>query len=318
MRLNGKMSVMVASCVAIGTIFLWVPNCVQASPSDNVTLSLQYDPPMVDVSGGNDGIVNIQGYVNSSLNGTDQVKVFLESESDFGPVVVNPSSFRFKGGDEKKGPCSFELATRVPQNYPIDGPTGISVSGYFMEGNLSYPLSTVETNVSIRPSFSIEAVTPPHQQIGAGEFVNFAVRITNTGNVEDTYEFNFNNLKDLCGMEWTIATITPKFFGVDETKTIVISAQAPQTWTTYRNRVTEFKMVLISQGSREVGGNVKEPISLFVRERGSYIPGFTPSFAILGFILVSLVFRKQKWMKGKGKSPEHPKDLYSELSMSMR
>jgi hypothetical protein len=309
---------MVASYITIGSIVLMIPFCVQGSPSDNVTLFLQYDPPIVDVSVGSDGMVNVQGYVNSSYNVTNPVKVFLVADSDFGSVAVNPSSFKFQQGNEKKGPCSFELSTRVPQGYPIDGPTGISVSGYVIEDNLSYPLSTVETNVSIRPSFSIEAVTPPHQQIGAGEFVNFAVRITNTGNVEDTYEFNFNNLKDLCGMEWTIATITPKSFGVDETKTIVISAQAPQTWTSYRNRVTDIKLVIISQGSRGVGGNVKEHVSLFVRERGSYIPGFTPSFAIIGIILVSMMVKKKKRMEGKGNPPEHPKDLYSELSMSMR
>jgi hypothetical protein len=260
--------------------------------------------------------VDIIGKVNISYNGTEAIKVFLVADSDFGAVTVNPSSFKFQEGNIESD--SFELTTRVPQGYPVDDPSGISVSGFVTEGNLSYPLSIAELNVSISPSFSIEAVTPPHQQIGAGEFVNFAVRITNTGNVEDTYEFNFDNLKDLCGMEWTIATITPKSFGVDETKTIVISAQAPQTWTTYRNRVTEFKMELISQGSRDEGGNVKEYISLYVRERGSYIPGFTPSLAIIGIILVSLVSKKQKWMGGKPKPPEHPKDLYSELSMSMR
>jgi hypothetical protein len=46
--------------------------------------------------------------------------------------------------------------------------------------------------------------------------------------------------------------------------------------------------------------------------------GFSPSFAIFGIILVSLVLGKKKWLSGKEKPPNYPKDLYSELSMSMR
>jgi hypothetical protein len=318
MEWNRGNPAMIVYCFTIGSIILWPTGCVQGSPSNNVTLSLQSDPPMVDVSGGSDGMVSIPGHVNVSHNGTDAIKVFLKADADIGSANLEPSYFIFEGGNESVNSNSFNITSRVPHGYTNDESLGVSVSGYFLVDNLSYPISEVEQDIVIKPHFAPEAVNPPPQEIGVAEYVYFSIKITNQGNSEDTYEFNIDNCKSLCSEMWTIATLTPKTFGAGETKAVTFSAQAPYTWTTYANKVTEIKLEIVSQGSRDQGGNVKEFVSLLVRERGSYIPGFTPSFAIIGIILVSLVVKKEKWMKGKPKPPEHPKDLYSELSMSIR
>lgn len=318
MKINGRIPVLIASWMAIGSAILWIPGFVQGSPVTNVTLSLQSGPPQGDVSPGSSGLVTILGNVTCTTNGTEEVKVILEGHSDLGSFSLFPSSFYFEGNNELLNSQSFRITLRIPQGYQPDEPLQLYITGQFIENNLTYPISDLVHTIEIQPYYNIKVDSPPPQEIGAGEFVYFNLRITNTGNREDTYEFIFDNLVDLCGQMWTIATITPKTIGVGQTQTFVVSAQAPQTWSLWRNQVQPFNLRIISQQASVTGGDVKCFVRLFVRQRGIFIPGFTPSFALFGIIFVSLVLGKKKLMDGRGKPPEYPKDLYSELSMSIR
>jgi hypothetical protein len=316
--MNRKIPALIASWIAIGSIVIGIPNGVSGASNTNVTLSLQSDPTAADVSFRSSGLLTISGNVSCIVNGSEDVRVYLESGSEFGIATINPSNFYFEGDNHTLNTRTFGITTRVPQGYPSNEPINIFVSGSFIEGNHTYPIPDLIHSLEIQPYYDFEVKAPPPQEIGAGEFVYFAINITNIGNSEDTYEFLFDNLRDLCGEMWTVATITPKSLEPGRIKTFVVSAQAPQTWTIYRNKVQPFNLRILSQKSIQEGVEVKCFISLLVRQRGSYIPGFTPSFAVFGIIFVSLVLGKKKLMVGKGKPPEHPKDLYSELSMSIR
>jgi hypothetical protein len=318
MKIRGKTTILIASWMAMGSLVMWMPTCVQGSPESNVTLSLQSDPPEADVSPGSSGLVTISGNVSCTTNGTKDVKVILNGHSDLGHISIFPSRFYFEGDNDSWNTRSFRITSRVPQGYIYDEPLRLSIAGQFIEDNFTYPISDIVYSIETQPYYNIKVDAPLPQEIGAGEFVYFKLKITNTGNSEDTYEFIFDNLSDLCGQMWTIATITPKSFGIGQTQTVVFSAQAPQTWSLWRNEIQPFHLRILSMKARETGGDVKCFVRLYVRQRGSYIPGFAPSFALFGIIFVSLVLGKKKMMDVKGKPPEYPKDLYSELSMSIR
>jgi hypothetical protein len=91
-----------------------VPEEAEASPLTIVTLSLQPDPPKVDVSPGSAGIVTMHGSVTCTKYGPDLVKVFLTGSSDFGPAPVVPASFVFSGQAGAENTDTFSVTTRVP------------------------------------------------------------------------------------------------------------------------------------------------------------------------------------------------------------
>ncbi len=274
----------------IGTMLTIIPESAEASPITVVTVALDPTPPRVDVSPGASGIVTITGSVQCEKYGPDQVKVSLYSSSDTGSASVMPSMLVFSQSGEQ----SIGVTTRVPQGYTFSATPSVTVSGNFVQGGLQYPTNAATQLVEIEPYYKLEVDTPPPAEIGPGEFVYFPIKITNVGNAEDTYRFEFLNLEDLNDDQWTIATITDKTFVEDEFKTITVSAQAPQTWTIWRNDVTPLMLRITSIQSEQTAYVVKYDVPLYVRQKGIYIPGFSPVFAIIGIGAVALVMGKRR------------------------
>jgi hypothetical protein len=280
---------------AFGSMMIFTAEEAEASPITVVTLTLQPEPPKVDVSPGSSGIVTLTGTVYCLKYGPDQVKVSLSGSSDISGASVIPPNMVFGGTGGSEETRSFAVTTRVPQGTTFLATPQVTVAGNFVQGGLQYNINPVMQIIEVEPYYKLEVDTPPPQEIGAGEFVYFAIKITNVGNTEDTYEFIFDNLKDLQGKEWTVATITPKTYLEKETKTITVSAQAPQTWSLWRNEVQPFNLRIISQQATEEGGDVKYFVPLYVRQKGIYIPGFSPMFAIMGIGVVALIMGKRRF-----------------------
>jgi hypothetical protein len=294
MKFRPLILIALLTMTAFSSFMIFTAEEAEASPLTVVTLALQAEPPQVEVKPGSSGIVTFTGTVYCLKYGPDQVKVSLSGSSDLGGANVNPPNMVFGGNSGSEESRPFSLTTRVPQGTTFAATPQVTVSGISVQGGLQYPINPVTHFIEILPYYKLEVDTPPPQEIGAGEFVNFVIKITNVGNTEDTYEFNFDNLKDLQGKEWTVATITPKTYQEKETKTVLVSAQAPQTWSLWRNEVQPFNLEIISQQSRDEGGSVKYFVPLYVRQKGIYIPGFSPMFAIVGIGVVALLMGKRR------------------------
>jgi hypothetical protein len=292
-----RLSIMLIALLTLSMfsmMIITVPEEAEASPLTIVLLSLQAEPPKVDVSPGSAGIITMLGSVTCTKYGPDPVKVFLTGSSDFGPAPVVPSSFVFGGSAGTESSATFSVTTRVPVGTTFTLTPAVTVQGRYDQGGLTGTISAVNQIIQIEPYYKLEVDTPPPQEIGAGEFVYFAIKITNVGNTEDTYEFIFQNLEKLQEIGWIVATITPKTFQEDDVKTITVSAQAPQTWSLWRNEVTPFNLRILSQQSVEEGGNVRYDVPLYVRQKGIYIPGFSPIFLIAGLGAVALAMGKRR------------------------
>jgi hypothetical protein len=299
MRLKQGIAAVLTTWMALGSVFLGVPEHAEASGVSEVEVSLQSDLPEADVSGGSDGIVNISGQVNCTINGTDEVKVHLWADSDIGAAFVTPSGFVFKGDNGTEKHRNFTVTIKLPMGFSIEERPRFDIRGHYLQNSLQYSLSNISCNISIEPFYSIEVETPAPVEIGAGEFVYFPVKITNCGNTDDIFEVYFSNLEDVCDHEWTVATVTPKDFSVGQTKIVTFSFQAPQTWTLWRNEVQPIHIRVYSQKSAEKGGDVRCDITLHVRQRGVYIPGFSTCLIFLISFLVALILLKKGWDRRK-------------------
>jgi hypothetical protein len=230
MKFRPVILIALLTMTAFSSIMIFSAEEAEASPITVVTLTLQPEPPKVDVSPGSSGIITLTGTVYCLKYGPDQVKVALTASSDISGASVIPPNMVFGGTGGAEETRSFSVTTRVPQGTTFLATPQVTVSGNFVQGGLVQNVNPVMQIIEVEPYYKLEVDTPPPQEIGAGEFVYFSIKITNVGNTEDTYEFIFDNLKDLQGKEWTVATITPKTYQEKETKTLTVSAQAPQTW----------------------------------------------------------------------------------------
>lgn len=317
--MSSRAAVMVGLMVAMFvSLIVGLSNEVKASPSTSVDLELPAESPKVEYIPGDSGIVEFICQITCNISGSEDVKAFLQVNVNIGGAIVYPESFIFNESGEHEKKVNFTVAIRVP--YDTDLLPHVTVSGYFFQGGLQYEIPPVTQEIDLEPYYRFEVETPQPQEIGAGGFVEFPIKIKNIGNTEDSYRFEFLNLEDLCDDTWVIATITDKTLLANETKTVWVSAQAPRTWTLYRNDITNFNLWMISVKSEETPYVVSYNIPLFIRHKGSYIPGFSSVFAILGICLVAMFMGKRRLFFGKTPDfmAEYPKRLYSKLSMSMR
>jgi hypothetical protein len=320
MKIGYELAVGIVILMAFSNLIWGIPGSVRASPNTAVNLTLLPQSSELERPYDWDEMETLEGKIKYTISEAEEINVSLIGQSSIGTMQITPSNFVISGENGINITRSFNITTKVPHDYPSEEKYPVTVSGYFTQNNLSYSISPVSQKIRIRPYYKMNVEPPPPQEIAPGEFVYFDLIITNMGNVKDTYEFVIQNCGELCGDQWTIATLTPKTFAVGQTQIITFSAQAPQTWTLYRNKVQPFKLRILSQNSMEEGGNVRYDVILFVRQRGQYIPGFSPTFALFGLLFVSIVCRKMRCSGGK--TPKfhsgHPKDLYGKLSMNMR
>lgn len=311
--------VLVTLTMLLPSLFLAVGR-VEASTTSKVTLTLQDSSPRADVSPHSTGMVTIAGQIKCTVNGTVPLKVYLQAQSETGSVDVTQSNrvFNWSSGIEETE--NFTVTTRVPQRYSSLSTAQVTVYGYFIQRGLQYEIPPVTQIIEIEPYYDIEVDPPPPQEIEVGDFVYFPIKITNVGNAEDTYEFIYMNSEELCDEEWIRPTITPKTFLMGETRTVTVSAQAPQTWTLWRNKITPIELRILSVQSMEEGGSLRYDLTLHVRQRGSYISGFSPVFALTGVVITALVMGRRRLSNRKPPNFQsvESKDLYGKLSMNMR
>ncbi len=194
MRNRGRVSFSITIVIAILLVPLLFTIPVKACPLTVVTLSLQEKPPKVDVSPGSSGIVTVAGEVTCLKYGLDQVKVYLQAQSDVGECNVNPPSFVFSGPSGSQETDIFSVTTKVPQGYSSSATPAITVSGYWVQGGLQYNIPPVSQIIIIMQYYEFDvSVTDTVVQAESGENVNLFFNVFNEGNGDDTFSIDLDN-----------------------------------------------------------------------------------------------------------------------------
>ncbi|UCG70223.1 MAG: hypothetical protein JSV09_04180 [Thermoplasmata archaeon] len=285
-----------------------------ASSSDTINLKLQDTLPKADVSPQGVGLASINGTISCSINETDLVKVYLRAKSDIGSAYVDPSCFVFNGSKGTEQTYNFTMITRMPKCYKREETPNVTVTGYFIQEGFQYEIPSARQSIEIESFCKIKVITPLPKEIAPSEYVEFPLEITNIGNVEDSYRFEYLNGEELCDKQWVRDTVLDTDFQAGETKTVIIRAQGRQTQTIWRNEVTRFHLRITSTHSEETATLVRYDLEFYVREKGMYIPGFSPMFALLGIGLMSMILGKKGRKHGKDSvnKPGCPKYLQRE------
>jgi hypothetical protein len=168
---------------------------VQANPLTTVTISLQGDPPCVDVSPGSPGIAVVNGEVRCTKYGPDPVEAYLIAESETGGASVVPPNFVFSGSTGTTQTDTFSVTTRVPMGCSCSTTPTITVGGSYSQGISSDTITPVSTIIIILQYYDVEVSSEKGFNLTAssGEDVNLDFKIHNAGNGNDIFLIDFMN-----------------------------------------------------------------------------------------------------------------------------
>ena len=258
-----------------------------------VNISFDQDTKSVDVSPGSDCTVMFYGNITYSYSyrATIYVYTHITGENTQGWVAgVNPTRYRAESGNYS---IPITLMVHVPPE-TSEGATGtieVTVS--------AMPWGWTETNVVVS-DFVVVSVKPyhklslscdtPYTEIGQGSETYFNLQITNLGNNNDTFEIGIENEGDFPG--WVIQKEASSIYIPEKsTENVRIRIITPRDWTLWEDDVVEIKINATSLGSDET---VSESYPVYLRQRGTYIPGFDPTFMIIALGIIVIMLRRMK------------------------
>lgn len=257
MRNRGRVSITIVIFLLLVPLLFSIP--VKANPLTVVTLSLQSDPPSVDVSPGSSGMVSIAGEVTCVKWGPDMVKVFLMADSETGSASVVPASFVFSGSAGSESTETFSVTTKVPQGYSSSANPAITVSGYYDQGGLRTSIAPVTQIIIVLPYYKIGAsAKDPIVQAKPGENANIYFEVFNEGNCDDVFLIDLENKGELESKGFRLPTPMEVQITEDSSKNISYEVGIPRNIS----GIHSLNLVITSQGSESSGGNYKYKMTI--------------------------------------------------------
>ncbi|MDP6154928.1 MAG: choice-of-anchor T family protein [Candidatus Thermoplasmatota archaeon] len=296
-----QIKLLLMSFVLIGAFFIGmveVPGEAEAA-QPVATIALDNPEQTAKVGPGENGIVTFSGVVSVQMIGPGSnvqlIVVKLTAESPW-VTSITPSTLTFEA--QNPSPLPFTVVVKVPnfQSFTTQGNVQVSGTVNTIPGALLSNIAPAGGIITIEPYYQLRvSCTEPYIEISPGDPIIFAVTVKNEGNSQDRISLDIPNQEALTDDEWVISLGTRTMM-LEEKKEQVIkfSVTPPQDWTLYRNRVTRIELVVKSDTSIQAQSAMPETqyFDFFVRDKGMYIPGFEPMFALLALVIVAAAFKK--------------------------
>jgi hypothetical protein len=259
MRNRGRVSLSITIVIVLLLAPLLFSIPVAASPFTVVTVSLQEDPPSVDVSPGSSGIVTMAGEVTCVKWGPDQVKVFLEATSETGGTSVVPNSFVFSGSGGSEHTETFSVTTKIPMGYSSSANPSITVGGYYDQGGLRTSIAPVTQIIIVMQYYKIGVFTEDTLvQAESGENANIDFNIINEGNGDDIFLVDLENRGTLESKGFKLPTSMEVPIDENGSKNINYDVGISKDISGTHN----LNLIITSQGSERSGGNIKYKMTI--------------------------------------------------------
>jgi len=262
------------------------------------TITLDTGEQTAKVGPGETGIVRFTGQVEVQMIGPGSnvqlIVVTLTADAGW-PTSISPTTISFNA--QALTPKNFEVIVKVPNFTSFQSSGNVIISGTVgaKPGALTYKIPETKGIITINPYFMVTvSCEEPYIEISPGDPLLFSMKIKNDGNTKDRIKIDVSNIDDLAKEEWVVTLGTRSVF-IDESKEdiVKIAVTSPQDWTLYRNRVTKVDVIVKSETSTTTGAQPEvQNYEFFVRDKGIYIPGFEPIFALMALVIVAIAMRK--------------------------
>jgi len=286
--------------VTLSVVFVMIFFCILFVPSNATavyenSLALYFDDPKVkevDVSPAANGTAVFSGILKVSAEVKMEVSLSVtvegEGTENWG-ASITPSFIECWSGTHD---ISVYVAVKAPPetDHKIHGEIIVDVKGLSWSPGTPYFYAHSSLLVNVNPyyKFSITSSTP-YKEIGPHAFTTLDIGVRNFGNTKvNDLVISIENEDDLDG--WML--LLPAS-GLDiegrESKIVSIKVETPRDWTLWEDDV---QRIVIKVESETAG--TSETYTMYISQKGTYIPGFDPMFTIIILSMIAIVLRKVK------------------------
>ena len=264
------------------------------------TVKLDTAEQTAKVGPGDTGIVRFTGTVDVLMIGpgsnVQMIVVTLSADSGWATTITpTVMSFNAQALTQK----IFEVIVKVPNFTSFQTVGSLSITGTVgaKPGAVTYKVPETKGIITIAPYFMVTvSCEEPYIEISPGDPLLFSMKIKNEGNTKDRLNIDITNDDELAKAEWVVTLGTRTLF-IDESKedVVKVAVTSPQDWTLYRNRVTKVDVIVKSITSTSSGSGAapeSQEYAFFIRDKGIYIPGFEPLFALMALVIVAAAMKK--------------------------
>jgi len=290
----------VVSVLLMSMVFINVPSA-SAQYIPRSELHFAETAKEVDTSPGSSRTLIFNGTLESSCETAYTVELEVDDESDIPSgwsVSISPSAVRHTEGEN----CVDDITVIVmaPPEESYGAVAVIKIQTYVRRADvgLNYLGGAAQVTVSVKSFYKVSLTSDtPYQQISPGTETYFYIKIVNLGNLNDLFRIEISNIDS---PEFTGWVIQPQYSLVNitekGTKTVPIKIITPHDWTLWNDKVSKIDINVTSTTSQGVQSSqeISEDFHIYLRQRGTYIPGFDPFFLILCLGIVAIILRKKR------------------------
>jgi hypothetical protein len=309
-QVENKHSVLLVCCLFLFLLLFSIiplPTATAKSIYPKVELMLVTPEVTVDVSHGQEGIVEFQGmvYIECAFNMSGIIK--LSAKDTWASATVIPSALSFS--EDNQGYRSFKVKVKAPLYTSSDftGKFRVTGSCYIYSPTGMYcncePREGVEGRINVAQFRKFQLSSPnKYTAVDPGQTTNFRIFVVNQGNGNETFYVNIANKENLKknGLKVSISPTTFEL-GEHEEQTVRLIVTTPEGYPIheiYNIRVEVSNNKTFTEG----GGIIVETYQ--IRNGASYYYQFQvfciSLITILAVLFVITVFyarRKQKKKK---------------------
>lgn len=294
---------MVKNAIRTGIIFIIISSFVFAvvplhtsALLDN-SLSLDFDKAVenVDVSPNANGTAIFSGMLEVSAEYIMEIRLSTKingNGTENWVVSVNPSYIKVMGGTDS---IPITVSVKVPActDHSVSGVILLDVRGTPW-GTGAVPLDAdQQLLVNVNPFYRLSvSSSEPYQEITPHSRTTIDVRIENFGNsIVDDINVKVENKKQLEAAGWIILLSSSRAeVGSSGKSAVVHVVVEPSTdWTLWTDSPQE---IIIKVDSEKA--NIHETYSTYIRQKGTYIPGFEPMITIIILSMIAIGLRRMK------------------------
>lgn len=280
--------------VLFAGMLLTVPGNVKGDAEGYIPVaSLDIPQPTcknVDVDPGSDGTAMFSGILHVSCQSPTVTEFEVTCTQSDWVVTVSPASIGLQAGTNT---AEVTIVVKVPQKTDSDIAGTVHIDGNTRTATpISYstPFAN-EVMVQINKYYVFSVSSPaPYIETSPHTRTTMRVNIENMGNtiVDDLY-VTIENKKQLTLAGWTIIEPATKLqIPGEQNITVSIKVETPMDWTLWTDKPQEIVIKVDSETA-----NIHETYSTYIRQKGTYIPGFEPAIMLIALGLIAVMLKKK-------------------------
>ncbi|MDI6887044.1 MAG: hypothetical protein QMC98_00170 [Candidatus Thermoplasmatota archaeon] len=251
----------------------------------------------VESEPGTSRTVTFSGTMRSSCETTYTIELRVESAIPPGwTVAISPAMVKHTAGEHTD---DINVVVMAPPEATHAQPLTIKIQSYNsrIDVGLRYYGASTVLSVSVKPYYRLAIECPvPYQELAPGKEVAFGLNIKNLGNTHDYFKFEILNRDELTG--WVLPAEISKISVAEKSSgNFTIKLLAPRDWTIWEDEIVRVDIKVISETSEGSEKVVSEQFYLYIRQRGTYIPGFDAALVIIALTVVAILAKKKLFMK---------------------